>query len=419
MRKLTLVAAALILVMLPLSAQDQFAPAMHAQLDDIERRVTQLRQLEELATSPLRFPSAAEFEAHLRHRFAKDFPPEKLATDLIFYRALNLAPAGIDLESLYFEFVQGWIGGYYDVDSENMNIVAYDGRIRDGLLSIPYQVTYAHEYVHALQDQHFDLQRIIDQTDLADNHDLRLAVQSLIEGDANYVMGQFFQDLLERDSLQVERAYATLPELSINPAMPAVIIAATQFPYRQGHIFVAELVRALGWEGVDRAMREDPPQTTEHIYHPQRYLAGESAIPVDMPDLSGIVGASWRLAYDGPVGEFYLRQHLYALLEERRFSIISMIASGWGGDHMQVYTSARHDQLTWALYQRWDTGEDAAEFFNGYRFALRRRFSTRSTDDICWTGEVVWCIARVGRRETRISSAPNRETALSLLRLDE
>lgn len=414
MRKFSLVAVYLLLLILPIRAQDHFVPALNAQLDAIETSVRQLRQLEELATSPLKFPSSTELEAHLRHRFARDFPPQKLAADLIFYRALGLAPAGIDLESLYFEFVLDWIGGYYDVDSDYMNIVAYDGIIRDELLSIPYQVTYAHEYVHALQDQHFDLERIIEQADRANNRDLRLAAQSLIEGDASYVMGQFFRNLLELDSLQVERAYAALPELHINPQLPVVIIDATQFPYRQGHSFVAELVAALGWEGVDKALREDPPQTTEQIYHPQRYLDDEGALPVEMPDLSAMVGDGWRLAYDGPVGEFYLRQHLFVMLDERR---VNFMASGWGGDRMQIYSNTADDQLQWALVQRWDTAEDAAEFYNNYRFALRQRFPSRSPDGACWSGQVVLCIARIGRRETRISSAPRTETAFALLHM--
>ena len=290
MRQFNLIAVVLLLLTLPLSAQDQFLAPMHAQLDAIEREVSQLRQLEGLTHAPMSFPSPGELESFLRRRIAEDFPPQKLATDLIFYRALELAPADIDLERLYFDFIRDWIGGYYDMERDIMNIVAYDGIVRHELLPIPYQVTYAHEYVHALQDQHFDLGRIIDQADAADNRDLRLAVGALIEGDANYIMGKFFQGLLERDSAQVEQAYAALPEVNIDPALPGVIVAAMRFPYRQGHYFVAELVGALGWEGVDRALRERPPQTTEQIYHPGRYLAGEGAIPVDVPDSSAIVG---------------------------------------------------------------------------------------------------------------------------------
>lgn len=415
MRQLSLIAVVLLLLTPPLGAQDQFLPAMHAQLDAIERQVSQLRQLEGLANAPMRFPSPADLETYLRRRFARDFPPQKLATDLVFYRALELAPAGIDLERLYFAFIRDWIGGYYDIERDIMNIVAYDGVLRHELLPIPYQVTYAHEYVHALQDQHFDLRRIIDRAEASDNRDLRLAVQALIEGDANYVMGKFFHGLLERDSGQVERAYAALPASNFDPAMPGVIIAATQFPYRQGHFFVSELVRALGWDGVDRALRERPPQTTEQIYHPERYLAGEGAIPVEMPDLTAIVGGGWRLRYDGPVGEFYLRQHLNAVLDEGR---VDMMASGWGGDRMRIYSNDADDHLTWVIAQVWDTAEDASEFYNHYRYALRLRFPSRSADGVCWIGGAAYCIKRISARETRISSAPQSETALALLSAD-
>lgn len=416
MRQFSLCAVVLLLLTPPLGAQDQFLPAMQAQLEAIRRYVSELRQLEELTHAPMNFPAPAELQTFLRRRFAEDFPPQKLATDLVFYRALELAPADIDLERLYFAFISDWIGGYYDMERDIMNIVTYDGVLRHELLPIPYQVTYAHEYVHALQDQHFDLQRIIDQAEAADNRDLRLAAQALIEGDANYVMGIFFQELLERDAGRVERAYAALPEANIDPAMPNVIIAATHFPYQQGHTFVAELVKALGWEGVDRALRERPPQTTEQIYHPQRYLAGEIAMPVPTPDLAEIVGSGWRLRYDGPVGEFYLRQHLALRLD---FARVNQMADGWGGDRLLIYSDAAGEQLQWVLYQLWDTIDDASEFYNHYRYALRLRFPSRSADGVCWSGEVAVCVKRIGARETRVSSAPRSETALELLTQDD
>ena len=222
MRHLILFTTCLFLPLLPLRAQDQFLPAVHAQLDGIERQVRHIRQLEALSPSPLIFPSAAGLEAFLRGRFARFYPPERFQADLIFYRALDLAPSDLDLESLYFEFIQQWIGGFYDTDRAAMSIIAYAGDVQDGLLPIPYQVTYAHEYVHALQDQHFDLERIINHAEGGDNRDLRLAIHALIEGDANYVMGKFVGALLDHDPAAVERAYDEVADPALNPALPPV-----------------------------------------------------------------------------------------------------------------------------------------------------------------------------------------------------
>ena len=406
----------MLLLTLPLRAQDRYPAAMQAQLDSIESYVNQFRQLEPLAESPLSFPSRMQLEAFLRQRFVEDFPPHRLATDMLFYRALDLAAADIDLPDLLFNFFLTWLGGYYHLDDESINIVLFPGITPDEELSITQQTTYAHEYVHALQDQHFDLQRIIDLAEAADNRDFRLAVQSLIEGDANYMMITYLQQLLDTDANAVQRAYAAIPQPAIDPQLPAVIIESTSFPYRQGFLFVAEVERALGWEGVNQALRAHPPTTTEQIYHPQRYLAGEGAIVVEIPDVRGIVGEGWQLAYDGPVGEFYLRQHLDVFLDEPR---INLLTTGWGGDRMQIFTHDGSDQLIWLLFQTWDTREDAAEFARGYSYLLERKYRSVADDDNCWSATTTQCFVQISESETRISSAPEKSVALALLQVSD
>ena len=342
MTKTAIIAVLLMLITPALRAQDDISPAMKKQLDAVERAVVQLRQLELLDDAPLTFPSRPQLEAFLRRRLADDFPPESLAADLLFYRALDLAPAGLELETALFEFWLTWIGGYYDIETDRVNLVFGADEAAADMLTIPQQVIYAHELIHALQDQHFDLERIIDEANQGRNRDRRLAVHALFEGDANFIMMAFLHRLMELDPGAVSRAYAALPELQIDKALPDIIIQAIEFPYRNGHDFVEQLTHALGWKGVNAAFRDNPPSTTEQIYHPQRYLAGEGPIPVDMPDATAIVGEGWQLSYDGPVGEFYLRQHLALYLNPPQ---VDSVASGWGGDRLQIYTDDTGDQL--------------------------------------------------------------------------
>ena len=202
----------------------------------------------------------------------------------------------------------------------------------------------------------------------------------------------------------------------LEPELPPAIIEAIEFPYRQGYLFIAEVIAALGWEGVNQALRDNPPQTTEQIYHPQRYLAGEGAMPVSMPDQSEIVGAAWRRTYDGSVGEFFLRQHLQVYLPEFQ---ADDLASGWGGDRMRIFTNEADGQLIWVLYQKWDSPHDAGEFTRGYQHLLERRYRQVSDDGLCWVAETTHCMAQVGEKETRISAAPQVETALALMALSD
>ena len=414
MLKLLFIALLLLLAATSASAQDGVTEAMREQLLEIQQQVIEWRELDLLAEAPLTFPSQSELKAFLKRRFLEDYPPQQLGTDLVFLQALDLAPPGLDLEAALRDFWLTWIGGYYNIIDGSVNIVV---RPEDGAtdaLTIPQQVIYAHEIVHALQDQHFDLERIIDDANKEGDRDRRLAIHALFEGDANYIMMDFLRRLSDADSDAVNRAYSAVREPDSDPEIPPVIIDAIEFPYRQGYLFIAEVVAALGWEGVNQALRDNPPQTTEQIYHPQLYLAGQGAMPVNMPDLGEIVGAEWRKAYDGPVGEFFLRQHLEVYLAAYQ---ADDLASGWGGDRMRIFTNQADDRLIWVLYQKWDSPHDAEEFARGYRHLLERRYRQVSDDGLCWVAETTHCIAQVAEKETRISAAPRVEKALTLLAL--
>ncbi|MCY4071761.1 MAG: hypothetical protein OXG60_10715 [Chloroflexi bacterium] len=416
MRKFLFIASLLFFAVTSAFAQDGVTEAMREQLLEIQQQVIERRELDLLVEAPLIFPSGIELKAFLKRRFLEDYPPEQLGIDLVFLRALDLAPPGLDLEAALRDFWLTWIGGYYNIINGSVNIVV---RAEDGpldALTIPQQVIYAHEIVHALQDQHFDLERIIDDANKDGNRDRRLAIHALFEGDANYIMIDFLRRLSDVDSDAVNRAYSAVREPESDPVIPPVIIDAIEFPYRQGYLFIAEIVAELGWEGVNEALRDNPPQTTEQIYHPQRYLAGESAMPVSMPDHGEIIGAEWRRAYDGPVGEFFLRQHLGVYLAEFQ---ADDLASGWGGDRMRVFTNEADDRLIWVIYQKWDSPNDAGEFAQGYQHLLERRYRQVSDDGLCWVAETTHCMARVGEKETRISAAPRAEKALALLALGD
>lgn len=396
-------------------AQEDASEPLSEQLHSIQRKVIFFRGLERLAETSLHFPAPAELETFLSRQFRRDYPPRQQKSDQVFLQALELAPAGLDLEAALRDYWLAWLGGYYDVTDGSINIALHAEHDASDSLTVFQQIIYAHEFAHALQDQHFNLKRIIDESNIAGDRDRRLATHALFEGDAEYITREFLDSLFVREPEAVMQAYADYEEPEHDPNIPPVIYRASEFPYRQGLQFVEALLAARGWGAVNQALRDNPPQSTEQIYHPQRYLAGEGAMPVTMPDLDTIVGGEWRRAYDGPVGEFYLRQHLSLFLAPAQ---TDALASGWGGDRMRIFSNAADDRLQWALYQKWDTPQDAREFAQGYRQLLERRFGQVSADERCWLAERTVCLALVGAHETRLAAAPSPQNALALLALD-
>src|SRR5436190_15798138 len=98
-------------------------------------------------------------ETQLRKNLEAEFDKENSAGDLKFSEetliALGLLPAGSSLRALTLDFQGSSVAGYYSPDKKQLFVVS-----RSGKLGPAEEVTYAHEFTHQLQDQHFDLSKL-------------------------------------------------------------------------------------------------------------------------------------------------------------------------------------------------------------------------------------------------------------------
>lgn len=387
------------------------------EIEDIETAVIAIRQLEPLEDAALNIQTRAEYEAELAERFEEDFSDEDTDDGLLFYRALDLIEPDVDLEAAYFNFLTANVGGYYDPETDEMTVILDGEQGAGDELPLWDSLTYAHEFAHALQDQHYDLEALHDQVIEADNYDFQLAMDALIEGDATKVTFEYFDGLAQDIDPRALEEMADQAEAEMGSRRPAenvpdIIEATFMFPYEEGQKFVAYLVKELGWSGVDRAFRENPPQTTEHIYHPWRYLDGDGPLEVSPLDPGAVIGDGWRLVYDSSVGEFYLRHHLETQLAA------PLVTHGWGGDRMQLFTDDASGDLLWVWQLAWDSARDANRFNRRYRVFLNQRYATLGEDGPCWTAAETHCFKPISETETRITYAADPTVAMALLNLD-
>ncbi len=447
MRRIVWILLCLLLTTLAAAAQDQLTRVEH-QLDEIEEFVSAVRELNALEDTRVLFLSRDEAAAYLEARFHEDYPPELLEKLYLVYRALDLAEPGLDLGGLILEFMLSRIAGYYDAESDTMTVILpSDETPLDGLAA-PQRMTYAHEFAHALQDQHYDLSALAERWSNADSLDYRLALSALVEGDAT-LTSSFYFDLfdwfLEQNQDQamseLEAAARAVAEPPDN--LPPIIEAEIHFAYVIGTEFAAQVSRQSDWADINRALRDKPILTAEHIFHPERFLAGEPPIVVDPPDLSAILHESWTLVYNNSVGEFYLRQHLRTqfssddvtglapgrggsdiyLRQRLRSQFMfsqdnaARLTQGWGGDRLQIFVDATGDEMIWTWRLVWDTERDAERFTVGYRSFLDWRYGEYTDDPQCWIGETTHCVVRFSSVETRITMASDEATARALLAL--
>jgi hypothetical protein len=281
------------------------------------------------------------------------------------YQALGLLSRDmtyIDAQKLLGE---GGVLGYYDPVSKEL-------RVRAGQLTPLVRTVIVHELTHALDDQHFDLDR--PEYDTADD-EIGFAFVALAEGNARRVENAY------RDTLSTaDRASADAEEqkLAISGALSLakLSLALLQLelaPYDFGERFIGALLTNGGQSALDRAFA-DPPHTSEQVIDPTKYFAKEQRRSVTPPAADGTIFKS------GVFGQVALQMVLGAANSAR---VAETAATGWAGDWFVAWRESNRECLRADFVM--DTAKDTTEL----RDALNKWAQTRPSAKVANTGDGV------------------------------
>jgi hypothetical protein len=393
------------------AAQDEISPALTEQLEEIEDYTSQARELDELKPVERVFPGRQEAIDYVLQLYAEEIPPDEAQRLALLYEAFDLLPPDTDYLNVYLDLLSAQIGGFYDPETEEMNTLLLTGGELGDELPLYEQIVYAHEFVHALQDQHFDLEAV--QAAAGENRDYLQAVISLIEGDATVIMNLYTQAISERDpfgtALELLAQGIATNTLTIPPGTPPVIANELLSAYLDGSVFVSAIYEEGGWEAVNAAY-ENLPQSTEQILHPEKYIAGEAPIEITLSPVD--LGEGWEMIWDNTLGEFYLREYLKTQLSTRD---ANDAAAGWGGDRYHIFYNEARDQLAWVLRLEWDSSQEAQEFTNAYMTFIEQRYDGLEEGmESCYRDEAgTLCLVANDTSHT-IAFAPSAEQAVML-----
>jgi hypothetical protein len=326
-------------------------------MDDIEADMELLRGLD--ATQPITrsLMTRDELAAYLEREMAQDYAPEEVEADVRVLAAFDFVPEDYDLRSLLVTLYSSQIIGFYDHEKKTLYVIT---GATEGGLDLLARMTFAHEYTHGLQDQHFGLDTFLD--DKALNDDAYLARLSLVEGDASLAMTEYLylhlDEITAQDWSSLESGSTEADQEALNAA-PAIIRETFLFPYSYGLEFVS-VVQEGGWDAVDAAYA-DPPQSTEQILHPEKYLARDEPTLVALPPLTDTLGAGWHLVEAETLGEFQTSLYLAQQVDQTTADTAS---AGWDGDQYAVYINGDDEVLVFAT--AWDSAADRQEFVDAY-----------------------------------------------------
>jgi hypothetical protein len=355
------------------------SPEARASMDEIQGQVVSLRGLSPLAPVERVLLTQNEIQQRVVEEFLEGYTQEEAARDTRLFSLLGLLDGGADLWQLYADLLAEQVAGYYDDQAQAMYVVSGEG------FRGPQRLTYAHEYVHALQDQHYRIEEGLGYSDEAceGDTDRCAAVSAMLEGDATLLQTQWLRTYAGEQDLTDLQEFLSSYQTPIFDTAPELLQREILFPYVFGLTFVSELFIEGDWAAVDEAY-SNPPVSTEQILHPDRYPE-DVPILLEVPELPNAPGNGWAEIDRRVLGEWYTR---LALERHLPLDVASDAAEGWGGDAALVLEQAGTGDDALVLITRWDTFSDAQAFFAAFIQYGEARFGegTSTTTVAVWDG---------------------------------
>lgn len=320
-------------------------------LGSIERAVEEIRGIDTPPPVDHMFVDKAGMKEQLDGQLTDPEVLEQIEHEETLFKLLGVIPQDADLNAIYESLFSSQALGLYDPEKEEFFVLGDD---QSGAESIDTeaQLTYAHEYVHRLQDAKFDLEAV---DELSDNDDMALAISALIEGDATAVQSKYMLANYDFSELS-ELLESALADQAEQPDSPYFLQQSLEFAYTDGAAFIAVILQLGEFAAVD-AVFANPPKSTEQVLHPEKYLDEEEPIELDIAD--DALGDEWSIQAENVMGEFFIRTWLEALGSDGA----ERAANGWGGDAYAVFERESSD-TAFALMTAWDTNEDASQFMD-------------------------------------------------------
>jgi hypothetical protein len=337
-------------------------------------RVEEIRGLEFEETVPVEVITRQEYRER-RRGGGTDTPGGPSTYDLWneqVWEALYLNGEDESIAQRFDTVFSESVVGFYSPGKDEIVIVS------DSETPVLDRATLAHELVHALQDQHLSL------GGSPDTQDAQLAVDGIVEGDANLVEAEY------ESRCRGEWSCLERPERGGGGGTLDGVFLTIFTPYAAGPGLVADLRERSGgdWDAVNDAYDEFP-DSTEQVIHPEAY-PDEKPVDVRVADRTRNGWARFDLEQDtDTVGE----ASIYAMLwandvvpggDRSPYQYAFEASEGWGGDTLVPYQKSASDGEQYGYVWRieWDTTADAREFHEAYRQVLNSKDAREVRDGV-------------------------------------
>jgi hypothetical protein len=336
------------------------------------------------------------FDAEATDAFVATLAPSP-EQDVLYTRVnqkLGIQPDGLTYGAIQAEFLRSGVAAIYMPDQGKMAVFENPLLDQAAVLNLPvdlvtgrssvHGLVVSHEYVHALQDQHFDLSRLVPASLYVEDEDRALAKKSLIETEANIVSyahayGMDLERVLQRKGLvvllELNGVVADLTTEAMVGGVPAFIRESTVRQYDAALGFIDRAMQNGGFAGLNQVYVDGGPESTEQLLWPAKYF-DERDDPTPISHDVGLPGiAPDARLYGSSFGELQWRV-LLSLTQGNADG--ERAAKGWDGDRYEVWDLGERTLLTFRT--TWDSEADAQEMFDALvRLVTETRHPARTS----------------------------------------
>lgn len=323
------------------------------------------------------------------------------------YGRLGYFDRTLDLRPIFAGSSSDWVGATYAPSRKQITLV---GEARDD--------TIVHEYVHALQDQHFDLRAY----DVLDTSDGFLARRAVVEGDAvlaeyRFVQQQMGLDLDAVDWPALMTAWRDFADRQLAEAdYPLVFLDYVSFVYTYGLEYTAANLTSVSidqperlvptphdWERQDALFTQHPPSSTYQVL--RRDLDGEDSMPpIGLDTVPADLGDRLQSLDWDILGTWYVYLLLYPLQADGAVADARALADAWRGDRALFVRDLDGDQVGTLWASAW-ADETAAQSMEAALWLLHggAQPGDGASSGTAGDGEPLW----IERRGARVVAARN------------
>ncbi|HEX3376938.1 MAG TPA: hypothetical protein VHS29_08765 [Candidatus Acidoferrales bacterium] len=338
--------------------------------DEVMAEMSKLVSLPILSPLKKSMRSREEIRAYLLQKMKEDKDADKRYADQKTMEKFGLLPKDYPLDQVLVKVLTEQIAGLYDPDSQEFFIA-------DWTSPADQRSVMSHELTHALQDQHFHIDKWTDAA--KPNDDGELARDAVLEGSAMAAMLDYelrgkgtIRDLGDFDPAMFMGDVDSSPELS---KAPKVLQDELLFPYLAGITFTQHILKAgNGWADFYKVF-DKPPASTQQIMHPDLYLQGVMPAKVELPASKGLIFSDWKKLDENDMGEFGVQEILKQYLPKPRSVAI---AATWGGDRYAIFENQKNKRTMLEFHIRLANEGDAARFFGAYSEVLDAKYSQKT-----------------------------------------